>query len=73
MKPFVGYLHAFGQLYYIYIIKEARKLGIKMELKALDKRFVGYIKFNKVYRIYISGKRTIKEVRNVIFAPFRLY
>ena len=69
-KPVVKHLHLFGKKCYAHIHKEARSAYSKLDFRATDAIFVGYTSSNKIFRVYISSKRFIKEVRDFDFASW---
>lgn len=63
-KPMISHLRIFGCRAYIHIPKEQRR---KLDYKARNMIFVGYIEGIKGYKVYDPGTGHVTHTRNAIF------
>ncbi|KAI0992034.1 hypothetical protein K3495_g16152, partial [Podosphaera aphanis] len=68
-KPTIHHLQPFGRNCYVHIHKDSRPPRTKLLPRALEGKFVGYTKSNKIFRIWIPSKNKVIESPTVKFAP----
>ena len=69
-KPSIKHLQPFGRKCYMHIPEEARPSGSKLLPQAIEGKFLGYEKSNKIYRIWNPAKpNQVLISRDVRFPP----
>ena len=69
-KPSIKHLQPFGRKCYVHIPKEARPSGSKLQPRAIEGKFLGYEKSDKIYRIWNPAKpNQVLVSRDVRFPP----